>query len=83
MIGPDPNDLDLNLVNAQSGPMPFVERMLRDLVVQIVQDRSPSHHTAAFSNWMFKHNPRISLQSTSKLAGVPASSVFSPLTIDS
>jgi hypothetical protein len=28
-------------------------------------------------------SPRISLVSTSKLAGVPASSVFSPLTIDS
>ena len=36
-----------------------------------------------FSNCMFKPSPRISFVSTSKLAGVPASSVFSPLTIDS
>ncbi len=36
-----------------------------------------------FSSCMFSARPRISLVSTSKLAGVPASSVFSPLTIDS
>jgi hypothetical protein len=36
-----------------------------------------------FSNCMFNARPRISLVSTSKLAGVPASNVFSPLTIDS
>jgi hypothetical protein len=36
-----------------------------------------------FSSCMFRAKPRISLVSTSKLAGVPASSVFSPLTIDS
>ena len=36
-----------------------------------------------FSSCMFSARPRISLVNTSKLAGVPASSVFSPLTIDS
>ena len=34
-----------------------------------------------FSSCMFSPRPRISLVSTSKLAGVPASSVFSPLTM--
>ena len=33
--------------------------------------------------WMFKPSPRISLHSTSNDTGVPASSVFVPLTIDS
>ncbi len=37
----------------------------------------------AFSSCMFRAKPRISLVSTSKLAGVPASSVFSPLTMAS
>ncbi len=36
-----------------------------------------------FSSCIFSARPRISFVSTSKLAGVPASSVFSPLTIDS
>ncbi len=36
-----------------------------------------------FSSWIFKPSPRISLHSTSKDSGVPASSVFWPLTIDS
>jgi hypothetical protein len=36
-----------------------------------------------FSSCMFRPRPRISLVKTSKLAGVPASRVFSPLTIDS
>jgi hypothetical protein len=36
-----------------------------------------------FSNCMLSASPRISLVNTSKLAGVPASRVFSPLTIDS
>ena len=34
-----------------------------------------------FSSCMFSPRPRISLVSTSKLAGVPASRVFSPLTM--
>ena len=38
---------------------------------------------ARFSSCMFSPRPRISFVSTSKLAGVPASRVFSPLTIDS
>ena len=40
-------------------------------------------HSRFFSNCMLSASPRISLVSTSKLAGVPASSVFSPFTIDS
>src|SRR3954454_9396466 len=36
-----------------------------------------------FSSCMLRPRPRISLVRTSKLAGVPASRVFSPLTIDS
>ena len=36
-----------------------------------------------FSSCMFNPKPRISFVKTSKLAGVPASSVFSPFTIDS
>ncbi len=40
-------------------------------------------YTRRFSSCMLRASPRISLVSTSKLAGVPASSVFSPLTIDS
>lgn len=36
-----------------------------------------------FSNCIFNAKPRISLVKTSKLAGVPASRVFSPFTIDS
>ena len=36
-----------------------------------------------FSNRMLSPSPRISLVKTSKLAGVPASKEFSPLTIDS
>ena len=54
-----------------------------------VDHRVRSDHAAAlaqirfFSSCMFSPRPRISLVSTSKLAGVPASSVFSPLTIDS
>ena len=39
--------------------------------------------TDLHANCMFNANPRISLVSTSKLAGVPASNVFSPFTIDS
>lgn len=42
-----------------------------------------SYSAARFSSCMFSPRPRISLVSTSKLAGVPACSVFSPLTIDS
>ena len=37
--------------------------------------------TRFFSSCMFRPRPRISLVNTSKLAGVPASSVFSPLTM--
>ena len=44
---------------------------------------TPTRQMRRFSNCMFSPRPRISLVSTSKLAGVPASSVFSPLTIDS
>ena len=40
-------------------------------------------YTRRFSNCMLRPRPRISLVKTSKLAGVPASRVFSPLTIDS
>ena len=36
-----------------------------------------------FSSWMFMPSPRISLQSTSKTTGIPACSVFVPLTMDS
>src|SRR6478735_8708292 len=36
-----------------------------------------------FSSWMLRPSPRISLQSTSKETGVPASSVLVPFTIDS
>ena len=53
--------------------------------------RSPTHRSARpgpdrdqirfFSSCMFSPRPRISLVRTSKLAGVPASSVFSPLTM--
>ena len=45
--------------------------------------RLPFDQIRFFSSCMFRPRPRISLVSTSKLAGVPASSVFSPLTIDS
>src|SRR5438874_10180603 len=34
-----------------------------------------------FSSWMFRPSPRISLQRTSKLTGVPASSVLVPFTM--
>jgi len=34
-----------------------------------------------FSSWMFRPRPRISLHKTSKLTGVPASSVFVPFTM--
>src|SRR5262249_42469590 len=40
-------------------------------------------YTRFFSNCMFSARPRISFVKTSKLAGVPASREFSPLTIDS
>jgi len=46
-------------------------------------ERGREGYTRRFSNCMFRPRPRISFVSTSKLAGVPASSVFSPLTIDS
>ena len=54
----------------------FVIRPTSSFVILFRQAR-------AFSNCMFRPRPRISLVNTSKLAGVPASSVFSPLTIDS
>ena len=38
-------------------------------------------HTRRFSSDMLRARPRISLVSTSKLAGVPASRVFSPFTM--
>src|SRR5262249_29199907 len=47
--------------------------------------RAPVQAGKASSRWisMFRHRPLISLQSTSNDTGVPASSVFSPLTIAS
>ena len=56
-------------------------------VVSINQRISPplplpgGPHTRRFSSCMLRARPRISLVSTSKLAGVPASSVFSPFTM--
>jgi len=44
-------------------------------------DREATRYSRRFSSCMFNASPRISLVSTSKLAGVPASSVFSPLTM--
>src|SRR5687768_9674179 len=47
--------------------------------------RSPSSGSPPspffFSSWMLRPRPRISLQSTSKLTGVPASRVLVPLTM--
>ena len=42
---------------------------------------SAENQTRFFSSCMLSPSPRISLVKTSKLAGVPASSVFSPLTM--
>ncbi len=41
------------------------------------------HYTRFLISCIFSPRPRISLVRTSKLAGVPASRVFSPLTMDS
>ena len=48
---------------------------------RLLQPAQPARQTRLFSSCMFNARPRISLVSTSKLAGVPASSVFSPLTM--
>ena len=61
--------------NAMNEPNPTDWRLHVREVVQT--------YTRRFSNCIFRPRPRISLVNTSKLAGVPASSVFSPLTIDS
>ena len=63
-----------------------LEEQLRRLLSEQVHRYSRSSSAPApafFSSWMFRPRPRISLQSTSKLTGVPASSVFWPFTIDS
>ena len=44
-------------------------------------DHAGPNHPRFFSSCMFSPRPRISLVRTSKLAGVPASRVFSPLTM--
>ena len=51
--------------------------------LRLVNGGATAFQILFFSSCMFNARPRISLVSTSKLAGVPASSVFSPLTIDS
>ena len=43
----------------------------------------PNAAALCFSSVMFRPRPLISLQSTSNETGVPASRMFSPLTIDS
>ncbi len=50
---------------------------------QSIKPSMTDRHMRFFSSCIFNASPRISLVNTSKLAGVPASSVFSPLTIDS
>ena len=60
----------------KSPPFPIVRARAWPGIVPIDQIRF-------FSSCMFSPSPRISLVKTSKLAGVPASRVFSPLTIDS
>ena len=45
------------------------------------EDTPAFAQTRFFSSCMLRPRPRISLVKTSKLAGVPASSVFSPLTM--
>ena len=48
---------------------------------QWLEQSSRINQTRFFSSCMFSPRPRISLVRTSKLAGVPASRVFSPLTM--
>ena len=47
----------------------------------IIRCSGSVNYTRFFSSCMLSPSPRISLVKTSKLAGVPASSVFSPLTM--
>ena len=51
--------------------------------VRSERPRELSSYTRFFSSCILSPSPRISFVRTSKLAGVPASRVFSPLTIDS